>query len=56
MGLFFSRKKDPEKPKITEQDKAILVRFISLNVETGKLSTDVECFKNSDYIFIYVLF
>ncbi|EDO47972.1 predicted protein [Nematostella vectensis] len=24
MGIFFSRKKEPEKPKITEQDKAVL--------------------------------
>ena len=34
MGLFFSRKKqEPERPQITEQDKAVLVSsvyFISL--------------------------
>jgi len=31
MGSLFSKKKEPERPKITEQDKAILVRFFSVN-------------------------
>lgn len=30
MGSLFSKKKEPERPKITEQDKAILVRFFSV--------------------------
>jgi len=28
MGSLFSKKKEPEKPKITEQDKAILVGIL----------------------------
>jgi len=28
MGSLFSKKREPEKPKITEQDKAILVGII----------------------------
>lgn len=37
MGLFFSRKKEPEKPKITEQDKAVLVKtcIIVVNQKGG---------------------